>query len=74
MRAIAREAAAGDYRFSTLVLGVVKSAPFQNNVKGADAAASHGAPPAERQTAGSRQPCSSQRSICPGAPSCAVPA
>jgi hypothetical protein len=38
VRAIARGTAAGDYRFSTLVLGVVKSAPFQNNVKGADAA------------------------------------
>jgi mono/diheme cytochrome c family protein len=36
VRAIARGTAAGDYRFSTLVLGVVKSAPFQNNVKGAE--------------------------------------
>ena len=38
VRAIARRAAGGDYRFSTLVLGVVKSEPFQNNVKGGDAA------------------------------------
>lgn len=36
VRAIARGSATGDYRFSTLVLGVVKSAPFQNNVKSAD--------------------------------------
>ena len=33
-----RGAAAGDYRFSALVLGVVKSEPFQNNMKGAEAA------------------------------------
>jgi hypothetical protein len=38
VRSIVRDAAAGDYRFSTLVLGVVKSAPFQNNVKGAETA------------------------------------
>ena len=38
VRSIARGAAAGDYRFSSLVLGVVKSEPFQKNVKGADAA------------------------------------
>jgi len=38
VRAIVRGAAAGDYRFSTLVLGVVKSEPFQNNVKGGDVA------------------------------------
>ena len=36
VRSIVRDAAAGDYRFSTLVLGVVKSAPFQNNLKGAE--------------------------------------
>jgi hypothetical protein len=34
VRALARGAAGGDYRFSTLVLGVVKSEPFQNNIKG----------------------------------------
>ena len=38
VRAIARGAAAGDYRFSTLVLSVVKSEPFQNNLKGGDVA------------------------------------
>jgi hypothetical protein len=32
---ISRQAAAGDYRFSTLVLGIVKSSPFQMR-KGAD--------------------------------------
>ncbi|HEV8394213.1 MAG TPA: DUF1592 domain-containing protein [Vicinamibacterales bacterium] len=36
VRSIVRDAAATDYRFSTLVLGVVKSAPFQNNTKGAE--------------------------------------
>jgi hypothetical protein len=36
VRSIVRDAARGNYRFSTLVLGVVKSAPFQNNIKGAD--------------------------------------
>jgi hypothetical protein len=38
VRSIVRDAASSNYRFSTLVLGVVKSAPFQNNVKGADVA------------------------------------
>jgi hypothetical protein len=38
VRSIVRDAAGGHYRFSTLVLGVVKSAPFQNNMKGADVA------------------------------------
>jgi mono/diheme cytochrome c family protein len=36
VRSIVREAAGNDYRFSSLVLGVVRSAPFQNNVKGAE--------------------------------------
>jgi hypothetical protein len=36
VRGIARGAADGDYRFSTLVLGVVKSAPFQNSIKSAE--------------------------------------
>jgi mono/diheme cytochrome c family protein len=35
VRSIVRDAAGSQYRFSTLVLGVVRSAPFQNNVKGA---------------------------------------
>jgi hypothetical protein len=38
VRSIVRDAAGGNYRFSTLVLGVVKSAPFQNNVKGGEVA------------------------------------
>ena len=38
VRSIVRNAASGNYRFSALVLGVVKSAPFQNNVKGAEIA------------------------------------
>ena len=33
VRSIVRDSAGGDYRFSTLVLGVVRSAPFQNNLK-----------------------------------------
>ena len=37
VRSLVRDAAAADYRFSTLVLGVVRSAPFQNNLKGGDA-------------------------------------
>ncbi len=44
VRSIVRDASAGDYHFSSLVLGVVRSAPFQNNVKGgevAQAAAAH---------------------------------
>jgi hypothetical protein len=40
VRSIVRDAAASDYRFSTLALGVVRSAPFTHNVKGADAAQS----------------------------------
>ena len=38
VRSIARDSADGNYRFSTLVLGIVRSAPFQNNIKGAEAA------------------------------------
>ena len=35
IRAIVRNASAEDYRFSTLVLGVVRSDPFRTKVKGA---------------------------------------
>jgi hypothetical protein len=38
VRAIVRDASAGNYRFSALLLGVIKSPPFQNNVKGAEPA------------------------------------
>jgi mono/diheme cytochrome c family protein len=38
VRSIVRDAAGGNYRFLPLVLGVVKSAPFQNNIKGAEIA------------------------------------
>jgi len=38
VRSLARDASRGNYRFSALVLGVVKSAPFQNNIKGAETA------------------------------------
>ena len=62
VRAIVRDAAAGDYRFSALVLGVVKSAPFQNNIKGAETWRH-----ANRRSLSSRrgQPCSLQRSTFP---------
>ena len=33
VRAIVRDAAGDDYRFASLVLGVVRSAPFQMRVK-----------------------------------------
>jgi Protein of unknown function (DUF1585) len=33
VRAITRQAALQDYRFSSVVLGVVKSAPFQMRMK-----------------------------------------
>jgi hypothetical protein len=33
VRAIAREAARNDYRFSSLVLAIVKSSPFQMRVQ-----------------------------------------
>jgi len=33
IRSIIREAAGNDYRFSSLVLGIVKSAPFQMKAK-----------------------------------------
>jgi hypothetical protein len=34
VRAILRNASASNYRFSTVVLGIVRSAPFQMNTKG----------------------------------------
>ena len=37
IRAIARDAARDDYRFSTLILGVIKSAPFQMSIRKASA-------------------------------------
>ena len=38
VRAIVRGTAARDYRFSTLVLGIVRSAPFQHSIKGTEVA------------------------------------
>ena len=38
VRSIARDAAPNDNRFASLVLGVVKSKPFQMNTKSVDAA------------------------------------
>ena len=34
VRSIVRDAAKDNYRFSSLVMGIVKSAPFQMNMKG----------------------------------------
>jgi hypothetical protein len=36
VRKIVRASAAGDYRFSSLVLGIVSSTPFQQRLKGGD--------------------------------------
>ena len=33
VRSIVRDAAGSNYRFSSLVLGIVRSAPFQMNIK-----------------------------------------
>ena len=38
VRAIARDAAANNYHFSSLVMGIVKSDPFQMNQKAVDRA------------------------------------
>ena len=46
VRAIEREAAASDYRMASIVLGIVKSAPFQ--LRTAEGAASTSEPPAVR--------------------------
>jgi hypothetical protein len=37
VRSIVRDAAGTNYRFSSIVLGIVKSAPFQMNTKGPEA-------------------------------------
>jgi hypothetical protein len=36
VRSIVRDAAKDKYRFSSLVMSIVKSAPFQTNTKGAE--------------------------------------
>jgi hypothetical protein len=36
VRSIVRESTASRYRFSTLVMGIVKSAPFQMNMKASE--------------------------------------
>jgi cytochrome c5 len=38
VRSIVRDAAKDNYRFSSLVMGIIKSAPFQMNTKGSEAA------------------------------------
>ena len=49
VRSIVRDSAPGNYRLSSLVVGIVKSAPFQMNVRMEEA----GAP---RQTASAARP------------------
>jgi hypothetical protein len=39
VRKIVRDAAKDDYRFSSVVMGIVKSAPFQMSVKATESAA-----------------------------------
>jgi hypothetical protein len=39
VRAIVRDSQKSNYRFSSLVMGIIKSAPFQTRVKGEDKAA-----------------------------------
>ena len=60
VRAIVRDAAAQDYRFSSLVLGIVKSDAFQKRIVAADT------PDRLRSTL----PCSSPGCRCPGGPFC----
>jgi hypothetical protein len=36
VRSIVRDAAKDKYRFSSLVMGIVRSAPFQMNTKGSE--------------------------------------
>ena len=37
VRSIVRDAAKDNYRFSSLVMGIIRSAPFQMNTKGSEA-------------------------------------
>jgi hypothetical protein len=52
VRQIVREMAANDYRFSSLVLGIVKSAPFQMRVKKGEAQPESVARAAAKESAG----------------------
>ena len=56
VRAIVGDAATQDYRFSSLVLGIVKSAPFQMRMKATE--------PSSRHRSTGEHSCSSQRSRC----------
>ena len=71
VRSIVRDAAKDNYRFSSLVLGIVKSAPFQMNTKGSEATQQ-----AARLRVSSEETaeCLSPRSTFPAGPSCAAPA
>ena len=51
VRSIARDAARNDNRFASLVIGVVKSKPFQMNTKSAETAVpSQTEPPRDRDS------------------------
>ena len=70
VRAIARDAAANQNRFSSFVLGIVNSVPFQ--MRRAEEVTTETAADAGRQpqAAGERRSCSSRKSISRGAPFC----
>jgi hypothetical protein len=55
IRAIVREAARGDYRMSSFILGVVNSAPFRMNTAGQNVLTTDAARSPEKAAAGSRR-------------------
>ena len=70
VRAIVRDAAADKYRFSSLVLGIVKSDPFQMNQKAVRSPSRAAAQPVSKRRHDII--CSSPRSTFPGGRSCAA--
>ncbi len=55
VRSIVHESAAGNYRFSSIVLGIVKSSPFQMNIKTGGDTQEQAARLYEQQKAGEKQ-------------------
>ena len=79
VRAIVRDAARSDYRFSSIVLGIVNSTPFQKRIKAPESATwrfgrrTRSVRDVSRQRhRRSSRPCSSPRCRCPGGRSCGV--
>ena len=70
VRKIVRDSAPTNYRFSSLVMSIVTSEPFQMNMK-IDGGRSHSARPGNLRRG---TICLFQRSTFPGGPFCAVPA